>query len=182
MAGMAAMTTTATVVACSDCGVYWYLGWEGPGCTDARHTHVEFQVHVHLSAVNLPDGTEVSAASFDVRGPYARGRIPDYGLYFDRKWEPPWPHDWFDWPDFGVPPNVENLLASLKLLLSRARRGERVELGCLGGHGRTGTALACLAVMAGCPPAGAVAWVRANYCPSAIETAEQEALVLTLHA
>lgn len=40
--------------------------------------------------------------------------------------------------------------------------------------------LARLAVLAGCPPAEAVARVRANYCPSAVETAEQEALVLTL--
>jgi hypothetical protein len=56
------------------------------------------------------------------------------------------------------------------------------ELGSMGGHGRTGTALACLAVLAGCPPAGAVAWVRANYCQSTVETAEQEALVLTLNA
>jgi Swiss Army Knife protein, DSP-PTPase phosphatase domain len=175
------MTTTATVVACSDCGMFWYLGRERPACTDEGHTHNEFQVHVHLSTLTLPDGTEVSAASFDAGDPYARGRVPDYGLYFDRKWRPPWPHDWFDWPDFGVPSNVASLLSGLNLLLGRARSGERVEVGCLGGHGRTGTALACLAVLTGCPQAEAVAWVRANYCPSAVETAEQEALVLTLH-
>jgi protein-tyrosine phosphatase len=53
---------------------------------------------------------------------------------------------------------------------------------CLGGHGRAGTALACLGVLTGCPRTEAVAWARANYCQSAVETAEQEALVLTLNA
>jgi hypothetical protein len=144
--------------------------------------HVEYQVHLHLSVVTLPDGTEVSATSFDARDPYSRARFPDYGLYFDPKWQPPWPHDLSDWPDFGVPSNVTSLLSSLKLLLRRARSGELVEIGCLGGHGRTGTALACLAVLAGCPSAEAVAWVRANYCPSAVESAAQEALVLSFRA
>jgi hypothetical protein len=175
------MTRGATVVACSDCGVYWYVGQEGPACTDEGHTHVEFQVHLHLSVVTLPDGTEVSAASFDAKDRYARDRLPDYGLYFDPEWQPPWPHDRFDWPDLSVPSNLPSLLSSLRSVLGRARRGEKVELGCLGGHGRTGTALACLAVLTGCPNAEAVAWVRANYCSNAVETPEQESLVLDLH-
>jgi hypothetical protein len=36
---------------------------------------------------------------------------------------------------------------ALELLLDRARAGQRVEIGCYGGHGRTGTALACLAIL-----------------------------------
>ena len=59
----------------------------------------------------------------------------------------------------------------------RARRGELVEVGCLGGRGRTGTVLACMAVLAGVPPTDAVGWVRAAYRPQAVETAEQEAWV-----
>jgi protein-tyrosine phosphatase len=62
-------------------------------------------------------------------------------------------------------------------VLARARSGEAVEIGCLGGHGRTGTALACLAVLAGTPPDDAVAWVRATYCEKAVETDAQEQLV-----
>jgi protein-tyrosine phosphatase len=77
---------------------------------------------------------------------------------------------------------MASLVSALTSLLDRSRAGERVELGCLGGHGRTGTALACLAVLGGYPPEEAVAWVRANYCPSAVETAEQESFVLALHA
>jgi hypothetical protein len=46
--------------------------------------------------------------------------------------------------------------------------------------GRTGTALACLAVLGGVVPGEAIAWVRANYCPKAVETDEQEAFVAGL--
>ena len=74
-------------------------------------------------------------------------------------------------------PIVTSSPRSLERLLARARSGDLVEVGCLGGHGRTGTALACLAVLTGAPPDGAVDWVRANYCPDAVETAEQRAFV-----
>jgi protein-tyrosine phosphatase len=46
---------------------------------------------------------------------------------------------------------------------------ERVEVACLGGRGRTGTALACLAVIDGVPPRSAVDFVRANYREGAVE-------------
>ena len=47
---------------------------------------------------------------------------------------------------------------------------ERVELACGGGRGRTGTALACLAVLDGVPAEEAVAWVRRHYDRRAVET------------
>jgi protein-tyrosine phosphatase len=47
---------------------------------------------------------------------------------------------------------------------------ERVELACGGGVGRTGTALAVLAVLSGVAATEAVAWVRAAYHPRAVET------------
>jgi hypothetical protein len=34
--------------------------------------------------------------------------------------------------------------------------------------------LACFAVLSGVPPAEAVAWVRAHYVPTAVETPAQE--------
>jgi hypothetical protein len=73
-----------------------------------------------------------------------------------------------------------HVVAALRSMLERAHAGERVEVGCLGGHGRTGTALACLAILTGHPHGEAVAWVRANYCVDAVETAEQEAFVVEL--
>ena len=67
-------------------------------------------------------------------------------------------------------------------VLDRAGKGERVELGCWGAHGRTGTALACLAVLAGTPASEAVAWVRESYCQKAVETPMQEDFVLAAGA
>jgi hypothetical protein len=136
-------------------------------------------VHRHRSVVSLPDGTRVTAVSFDAIAPYARERDeqPDYGLYLDPRWQPPWAHDHLDWPDFGVPGDPALVRTMLRSVLDRARTGERVEVGCLGGHGRTGTALACLAVLTGYPACDAVAWVRASYCQEAVETAGQEAFI-----
>ncbi|PLW73468.1 protein phosphatase, partial [Streptomyces sp. DJ] len=49
---------------------------------------------------------------------------------------------------------------------------------CGGGRGRTGTALACLAVLDGVPPERAVDFVRRNYDRRAVETLWQKRYVL----
>jgi hypothetical protein len=133
--------------------------------------------HHHRAGVMLPDGLTVTPVSFDATGPYRREHPPDFGLYFDERWEPPWPHAHLAWPDFGLPAHLDEAAAAFRDVLERARRGEVVELGCLGGHGRTGTALACLAVLTGTPPDEAVEWVREVYCPLAVETDGQVAFV-----
>jgi protein-tyrosine phosphatase len=48
-----------------------------------------------------------------------------------------------------------------------------VEVACGGGRGRTGTALAALAVLRGSTVPDAVAWVRAAYDPRAVESRAQ---------
>jgi Protein-tyrosine phosphatase len=174
------MTETRLIVACRERQVHWYLGAEPARCTDPVHEHRQVEVHRHRDVVSLPDGTTIDAVSFDAVDPYARDRQPDYGLYLDRRWQPPWTHDHLDWPDFGVPDDPALVITALRSVIDRARTGERVEIGCLGGHGRTGTALACLAILTGHPATDAVAWVRASYCPKAVETAGQEALITGL--
>jgi protein-tyrosine phosphatase len=59
----------------------------------------------------------------------------------------------------------------------RRAPAERVEIACSGGRGRTGTALACLAVLDGVPPDEAVGWVRDHYDPRAVETPWQAGYV-----
>jgi protein-tyrosine phosphatase len=54
---------------------------------------------------------------------------------------------------------------------------ERVEIACGGGYGRTGTALACLAVLDGVPNREAVAYVREHYAHRAVETPWQRRFV-----
>lgn len=170
------MTEVRVVVVCGECRVHWDPGQKAL-CTSAGHDHQHLELHRHRSLVTLPDGTRVTAVSFDPEDPYTRQKSPDYGLYLDHRWQPPWPHDHLDWADFGVPASMPPVLAALQSVLGKARAGEGVEIGCLGGHGRTGTALACLAVMTGQRADTAVGWVRATYCAKAVETAEQEAFV-----
>jgi hypothetical protein len=135
------------------------------------------EVHIHRTPVTFEDGTTVTGVTFAADDPYRRDADPDFGLYLDERWAPTWSHAHVDWPDFGIPADVDALRRDLGALLERARRGEAVELGCLGGHGRTGTALACLAVLTGTPADGAVAWVREHYCSHAVETPQQESFV-----
>ena len=90
---------------------------------------------------------------------------------------PPWPARRVRWPDFWIPLDRADALAALTEALDRARAGERVEVACHGGIGRTGTALACLAVLDGVPPDEAVAYVRRHYHHRAVETPWQRRFV-----
>ncbi len=73
------------------------------------------------------------------------------------------------WPDFRLPRDRAAAAAALREAWAWAGT-DRVEIACGGGQGRTGTALACLAVLDGVPSTEAVAWVRAHYRPRAVET------------
>lgn len=126
--------------------------------------------------VILPDGTEVRASAITARE--ADDGWRDFGLYCDKAWDADWPSDTIDWPDFGVPSDGSTAARQILRAFDRARDGQRVEVGCLGGLGRTGTVLACMAIAAGVPADEAVGWVRMHYRPDAIETPDQEAWVI----
>jgi hypothetical protein len=133
-------------------------------------------------AVRLPDGTWVRGRG--LRTPAPAGPAPDFGLYLGsrRLWlrhrvALGWPQRWIEWPDFGLPADRELAVGHIRALHERARAGERVEVACGGGVGRTGTVVACLAVLAGVPPVEAVGWARANYHAKAVETPWQRAWV-----
>jgi len=83
---------------------------------------------------------------------------------------PPWTYRRIEWPDFWIPTNRTDALDALGEALRRARNGQLVEVACHGGRGRTGTALAALAVLDGMPSTEAVGWVRRHYHPTAVET------------
>jgi len=121
--------------------------------------------------VTFPDGTRVRALPLSERAEHDPAR--SYGLYLDERWAPTWPADVIPWPDFGLPDDFGKAAAQIEAAFARARGGEGVEVGCAGGLGRTGTVLACMAVLAGVPPAEAVPWVRDHYRPEAVETPEQ---------
>ena len=127
--------------------------------------------------VVFPDGTAVEACGLRDRQEDAPDR--DFGLYMDPRWAPTWPSELIECEDFGLPADPARASAQIRSAFERARRGERVEVGCAGGLGRTGTVLACMARLAGVPAADAVEWVRANYDRRAVETPGQEAFVHT---
>lgn len=90
--------------------------------------------------------------------------------------EVPWDARWLRWPDFWLP--TDRVAARQLLGEAWARAAtERVEIACGGGFGRTGTALACLAVLDGVPAGEAVAYVRAHYHRRAVETPWQRRYV-----
>ena len=80
----------------------------------------------------------------------------DFALVLADGPPPAWPHRRIRWPDFWVPRDPDDALDALHEAHRRANAGERVEVACRGGVGRTGTALAALAVLDGLSPAQAV--------------------------
>jgi hypothetical protein len=126
--------------------------------------------------VRLPSGRLVRGRG--LRHPLPPGPVPQFAVHLlgRRPPEVPWESRWVRWPDFRLPADPAQLRAALAEALDRAG-GERVELACGGGRGRTGTALACLAVLDGVPAGEAVAWVRDHYDPRAVETPAQQRFV-----
>ena len=122
--------------------------------------------------VRFPDGTVVRASSLAAREHNAGWR--DHGLYLEHRWQPSWPARVVDWPDFGLPLDHVDAVDAIVDAYERASAGERVEVGCAGGLGRTGTVLACMVTLAGVGAHAAVDWVRRHYHVDAVETPDQE--------
>lgn len=126
--------------------------------------------------LRLPSGRLVRGRG--LRHPLPAGPRPAFALYLLGK-EPPeveWEHRWLRWPDFWLPSDRAATAEALREAWSRAA-SERVEVACGGGKGRTGTALACLAVLDGIPGDRAVAYVREHYDRHAVETPWQRRFV-----
>ncbi len=85
------------------------------------------------------------------------GHLPHLGLYLQGRPPRPvaWESQWLRWPDWWLPADPIETRQALDDLWQRSAT-ERVEVACSGGPGRTGTALACLAVIDGVPAADAV--------------------------
>ena len=124
----------------------------------------------------LPSGRLIRGRG--LRDPLPDGPAPEFGLYLvGREPEPtPWPSQWLRWPDFRLPSDRAAAREALLDVWQRAAR-ERVEVACGGGRGRTGTALACIALLDGVPPDRAVAYVRQHYDHRAVETPWQRRYV-----
>ncbi|WP_043263161.1 hypothetical protein [Streptomyces sp. CT34] len=126
--------------------------------------------------LRLPSGRLIRGRG--LRRPLPPGPTPTYAVYLLGRQPPefPWEFRWLRWPDFRLPADRAGAETVLRAAWERAA-DERVEIACGGGRGRTGTALACLAVLDGVPADEAVAFVRRNYDRHAVETPWQKRYV-----
>lgn len=87
----------------------------------------------------------------------------------------PWnPGVWFNFPitDMKAPSNPEEFSKFIDWLIVQLSANKKVHIGCIGGHGRTGTVLAAL-VARFLGVADAITYVRDNYCQKAVESQVQ---------
>lgn len=126
--------------------------------------------------LRLPSGRLVRGRTLS--RPLPPGPVPEFGLYLLGARPPPvaWENRWLRWPDFRLPADRAEAAEALREAWERAG-AHRVEVACAGGRGRTGTALACLAVLDGVANRAAVAYVREHYSPRAVETPWQRRFV-----
>jgi len=126
--------------------------------------------------VTLPNGTNVRAIPLAER--VYDDPTRDFGLYAEREWAPTWPSAVIEWDDFGPPNNNVEAARQVFDAFERVSKGETVEVGCRAALGRTGTILACMAILAGVEPAEAEAWVHRNYDACAVEGDAQRAFII----
>jgi hypothetical protein len=126
--------------------------------------------------VELPSGRLVRGRGLRADPP--AGPPPTFAVYLLGSAPPPvtWESRWLRWRDFWLPSDPAQAYRVLNEAWERTATG-RVEIACGGGRGRTGTALACLAVIDGVPAAEAVAFVRRHYDAHAVETPWQKRYV-----
>ena len=119
--------------------------------------------------VEFPNGVRVRGRGLG-RG-FPAGPDPTIGIYLLAQTPPAmaWPSEWIKWRDFRLPSDPDAAVRRLTVAFAAAGCA-RLEVCCHGGRGRTGTALAILAIQSGIEPADAVDWVREHYHHKAIET------------
>ena len=105
------------------------------------------------------------------------------GVYLDSSWLTDRvaglkskPMLYLGWPDMGVFA-LDLTYRVCSRMLWFINDGTSVEIGCVGGHGRTGTLAACFLVYRGMKSKDAINHVRNTYCRRAIETQAQEIMV-----
>ena len=177
--------------------------WDGPThnrrlpTAPARLAPWQPQCRHWREPVDLLEGVTVFASAWFDR---PQGHIdmdwPEIGLYLDGSWASvtmlcspgfrprfaryrPSKLVAYPWPDLGVPREPARFTRALQWILHQAAQGKRVEIGCAGGHGRTGTTLATMLVLQGMSPKRAVQSIRRTYCHEAIETRSQMKMIHT---
>jgi hypothetical protein len=163
-------------------GIPWNVLPNGAtvGPMDADAGPIEPWQGNELGVLELPSGRLIRGRSLANSPPGTR--TPEFGLYLQGNSPQPldWQSRWVRWPDWWLPLDEDDFREAILELWQRAP-AERVEVACSAGRGRTGTALACLAILDGIPPADALAFIRGHYNPRAVETPWQRRFVARFH-
>ncbi len=147
------------------------------GCCQEIADHEQDWEPAAPGVLRLPSGRLLRGQALRRSSP--PGPTPNFALHLlrARPGPAPWPVHWVRWPDFRLPHDRDDDADdALSEAWSRANQ-EWVEVTCYGGRGRTGTALACIAVIDGVPADLPVAFVREHYDARAVETPWQRRYV-----
>lgn len=74
--------------------------------------------------------------------------------------------------DQHAPEDIPRFKKMVTWLIAQLQAGKHVHVGCLGGHGRTGTVITAI-VAEMLAEKQAIQWVREHYCERAVESSEQ---------
>lgn len=140
----------------------------GASRIEAKTNYNKFDLVISLGRENRDVNTEVVVRSI--------GLIRLFSNY--KKYDTE--HIVLDWPDFNIPSLSRDFWVNLSKVLKkkgrdRARNGKiyKVLVHCMGGHGRTGTALGILGVLIGNWESNIVERVREIHCYKAVENGKQ---------
>jgi hypothetical protein len=83
--------------------------------------------------------------------------------------------------DYQAPSDSGSFIAMVAWLCTQLQKGKVVHVGCIGGHGRTGTVFSAIVAVLekqgkldlGKYKGNAIEWVRKHYCKKAVESKEQ---------
>jgi len=104
----------------------------------------------------------------------------DYGMKLSRE-QYPWNEIDKDAPvevlfritDMCAPKDVKNFKKMITWMVEQLKDGKKIQVGCIGGHGRTGLVLSALVMEAGLVKKHAIQWVRKHHCKDAVESESQ---------
>jgi len=80
--------------------------------------------------------------------------------------------------DMRAPKDVPRFKKLIDYVCAALDAGKKVHIGCIGGHGRTGTVLSAIIAQAK-GEKDAIQWVRKHYCKKAVESSEQIQFLMT---
>lgn len=80
-------------------------------------------------------------------------------------------HVHFPITDMKAPPEPELFKELVEWICNQLQEGKKIHVGCIGGHGRSGTLVAAVAAKFG--HKDAIAWARQHHCKKAVESQDQ---------